>query len=124
MNNTTKNCTEFSVQVRGESLKCLLAEPNRLSNRPALLLNFALDRTTTLQTKPYDITPRMFVAAEHRAVSSDLPCHGERAISGQLKGIAGFYAEWTSGRDVPSGRPSGATTTELERNAGPVSLKP
>lgn len=88
MSNTTFNCREFSVQVRGESLKCLLAEPYRLFRRPALLLNFALDRTTTLQTAPYDITPRMFVAAGHRAVSFDLPCHGERAFmpSGRAAG--------------------------------------
>ena len=100
MSNTTFNCKEFSVQVRGESLKCLLAEPYRLFRRPALLLNFALDRTTTLQTAPYDITPRVFVAAGHRAVSFDLPYHGERALSDRPQGIAGFYAEWTSSRDL------------------------
>ena len=87
MSDTMFNCQEFSVEVSGQPLKCLLAEPDRLSNCPALLLNFASDRTTTLQTEPYDITPRMFVAARHRAVSFDLPCRGEREISGQRRGI-------------------------------------
>ena len=32
---------EFSVEVKGQPLTCLLAEPNELSDRPALLLNFA-----------------------------------------------------------------------------------
>ena len=94
------DCSEFSVDVDGQSLKCLLAEPDRLSKRPALLLNFASDRATTLLEDPYDITPRMFVGAGHRAASIDLPCHGDRAVPGRPQGIAGFCAEWVSGRDV------------------------
>lgn len=100
MSNKTLNCREFSVEVRGESLRCLLTEPERLSDRPSLLLNLASDRTSALLAQPYDIAPRMFVAAGHRAAALDLPCHGERAVSGQPEGIAGVCAEWTSGRDV------------------------
>ena len=91
---------EFSVEVRGQALTCLLAEPSELSDRPALLLNFATDRATTLKTEPYSITPRMFLDAGHRALSFDLPCHGDRAVPGQPKGIAGFCAEWVRGTDV------------------------
>ena len=97
------NTRELCVDVEGQSLGCLLAEPDELSPRPALLLNFASDRTTTLQQPPYDITPRMFVAKGHRALSFDLPCHGERASPDRLEGISGFCAEWVSGRDVLSG---------------------
>ena len=94
---------EFSVEVKGEALACLLAEPDELSDRPALLLNFAADRTTTLQSEPYSITPRMFLDAGHRVASFDLPCHGDREVSGEPRGIAGFCAEWRRGNDVFAG---------------------
>ena len=94
---------EFSVEVKRQALTCLLAEPKELSGRPALLLNFAADRTATLKTQPYNITPRMFLAAGHRALSFNLPCHGDREVPGQHRGIAGFCAEWTRGNDVFAG---------------------
>ena len=103
MNNAILNCREFSVEVMGQPLACLLAEPKELSNRPALLLNFAADRTTTLQSEPYSITPRMFLDAGHRVASFDLPCHGDREVSGEPRGIAGFCAEWRRGNDVFAG---------------------
>ena len=103
MNNAILNCREFSVEVKGQPLACLLAEPKELSNRPALLLNFAADRTTTLQSEPYSITPRMFLDAGHRVASFDLPCHGDREVSGEPRGIAGFCAEWRRGTDVFAG---------------------
>ena len=93
-------CTEFSVDVGGQPLTCLLAEACQLSDRPALLLNFSKHRASALQDAPYDITPRMFVAAGHRAVSFDLPCHGDAAVPGGPQGIAGFCTEWMNGRDV------------------------
>lgn len=97
------NFREFSVEVSGQSLTCLLAEPAELSSRPALLLNFASDRTATLKTEPYNITPRMFLTAGHRALSFNLPCHGDREVPGQPRGIAGFCAEWQRGVDVFAG---------------------
>jgi pimeloyl-ACP methyl ester carboxylesterase len=103
LNNAILNCREFSVEVMGQPLACLLAEPKELSNRPALLLNFAADRTTTLQSEPYSITPRMFLDAGHRVASFDLPCHGDREVSGEPRGIAGFCAEWRRGNDVFAG---------------------
>ena len=103
MSNAMESWGEFAVEVRGQALTCLLAEPSELSDRPALLLNFATDRATTLKTEPYSITPRMFLDAGHRALSFDLPCHGDRAVPGQPKGIAGFCAEWVRGTDVFAG---------------------
>ena len=94
---------EFSVEVSGQPLACLLAEPDELSDRPALLLNFAADSTATLKKAPYNITPRMFLDAGHRAASFDLPCHGDREVSGQPRGIPGFCAEWRRGVDVFAG---------------------
>ena len=93
-------CEEFSVDVGGQPLTCLLAEPRQLSHRPALLLNFSKHRANALQEAPHDITPRMFAAAGHRAVSFDLPCHGDAAAPGRPQGIEGFCAEWMNGRDV------------------------
>lgn len=95
--------SEFSVEVSGQTLTCLLAEPKELSDRPALLLHFAADRTATLKTEPYNITPSMFLAAGHRAASFNLPCHGDREVPGQPRGIAGFSAEWRRGIDVFAG---------------------
>ena len=97
------NFREFPVEVPGQPLTCLLAEPEELSDRPALLLNFAADRTATLKTESYNITPRLFVAAGHRAASFNLPCHGDREVPGQPRGIAGFCAEWQRGVDVFAG---------------------
>ena len=97
------NIREFSVEVNGQPLTCLLAEPEELSDRPALLLNFAADKSATLYTEPYNITPQMFLDAGHRAASFDLPCHGDREVQGQPRGIAGFCAEWQRGVDVFAG---------------------
>ena len=95
--------SEFSIEVSGKPLTCSLAEPDELSDRPALLLNFAADRSATLNTEPYNITPRMFLDAGHRAASFDLPCHGDREVPGEPRGIAGFCAEWRRGNDVFAG---------------------
>ncbi|MAE65877.1 MAG: hypothetical protein CMJ18_16525 [Phycisphaeraceae bacterium] len=89
---------EISVDVEGESIRCLLAEPDQLSAQPALILNFALDRVTMLQQHPYDIAARMFLDAGHRAASFDLPCHGERGLEGDPGGGAGFIAQWQRGQ--------------------------
>lgn len=97
------NIREFSVEVNGQPLTCLLAEPNELSDRPALLLNFAADKSATLNTEPYNITPRMFLDAGHCTASFDLPCHGDREVPGEPRGIAGFCAEWRRGNDVFAG---------------------
>ena len=94
---------EFSAEAKGQALRCILAEPEELSDRPALLLNFAADSTATLKKAPYNITPRMFLDAGHRAASFDLPCHGDREVPGEPRGIAGFCAEWRRGNDVFAG---------------------
>ncbi len=94
---------EFSVEVKRQALTCLLAEPKELSDRPVLLLNFAADHTASLKSEPYSITPRMFLAAGHRALSFNLPCHGDREVPDQPRGIAGFCAEWRRGIDVFAG---------------------
>ena len=103
MGNAMVSWKEFSVEVKGRPLTCLLAEPEELSDRPALLLNFAADRTATLKTEPYNITPSMFLAAGHRALSFNLPYHGDREVPGQPRGIVGFCAEWQRGVDVFAG---------------------
>ena len=81
-------------------LPCLLAEPESLAPRPALLLNFAADRYTSIGEAPFDIPARAFVAAGHRVLSFDLPFHGEREIPGRPVGIAGFCDAF-AGREDP-----------------------
>ena len=103
MGNAMVSWREFSVEVKRQALTCVVAEPKELSDCPALLLNFAADRMASLKSKPYNITPRMFLAAGHRAASFNLPCHGDREVPGQPRGIAGFCAEWRRGVDVFAG---------------------
>ncbi len=103
MDNAMVSWREFSVEVKRQAQTCVVAEPKELSDRPALLLNFAADRMASLKSEPYNITPRMFLAAGYRAASFNLPCHGDREVPGQPRGIAGFCAEWQRGVDVFAG---------------------
>ena len=95
------NIREFSVEVNGQPLTCLLAEPNELSDRPALLLNFcggqiryakygalqhhALGCSSTRGTAPRVSTCRVTVIGRFR---------------GNPEGLRGFCAEWRRGVDV------------------------
>ena len=97
------NCREFAVEVKGQSLTCLLAGTEGIVRPSGDAAQLAADRTSTLKSEPYSITPRMFIDAGHRALSFDLPCHGDRALPGQPRGIAGFFAEWRRGKDVFTG---------------------
>jgi len=91
---------KFTVEAPHASITCLLAEPSAPAPRPALLLSFAVDRVTMLQRSPFDIPARQFLAAGHRVVSFDLPCHGERGTPAVPGGLAGFCAHWEKGTDV------------------------
>ena len=91
---------EFPVATGTGSLTCLLAEPEQPAEQPALLLNFASDRTASLKDGPYDMPVRAFIAAGHRVAGFDLPCHGDRRVPGRPEGIAGFCAELMDGTDV------------------------
>jgi len=97
--NPVGRLAEFEVPVAGRRVSCLLAEPHRPAARPALLVNLAADRHTSLLNHPYDIPVRAFLAAGHRAVSFDLPCHGERRGPSSEQGIAGMRDSLLAGED-------------------------
>jgi hypothetical protein len=79
----------------------LLAEPNHahLAADPALVLTFALTRQEALTTTPHNEPAKVFVAAGHRALSFDLPEHGDQATSGRAAGIAGMCQALLAGDD-------------------------
>ena len=103
MPDTPLTCTEFPIDVNGQSLACRLVEPDRLAHRPALLLTFAGARLAALEGDTFSVTPRMFLDAGHRAASFDLPFHGDRVEPDTPEGIAGICAAWMAGRDVFTG---------------------
>lgn len=84
--------TEFPIRVGNGTLQGLLAEPEdgRLGPDPALLLTFSSTRREALTVTPYDESAKIFVAAGHRALSFDLPEHGERVTPGREAGLVGM----------------------------------
>jgi len=93
--------TDFPIRVGKETLMGLLAEPQDapLASDPALLLTFVSERREALTKHPYDAPARVFVAAGHRALSFDLPAHGERVAPGRKAGITGMCEALLRGDD-------------------------
>ena len=91
--------SEITVAVGGKRLTCLLAEPERLAAKPALVMNFASDRRSSMFESPYDIPVRAFIAAGHRALSFDLPSHGDNILPGRSEGIADCAKSLVAGDD-------------------------
>jgi dienelactone hydrolase len=93
--------TEFPIRVGDRTLKGLLAEPaeGRLAPDPALLLTFSSTGRDSLTTAPYDESAKAFVAVGHRALSFDLPEHGDRVTPGREAGIAGMCQALVAGKD-------------------------
>ena len=90
---------ELELQVQGQVRRCLLRTPERVSQRPALLINLASDRRAAIDGEWFNIVPNVFLAAGHRVAAFDLPCHGELAESG-VEGLAGMAAAVARGVDV------------------------
>lgn len=93
--------SEFAIVSQGQSVDCLLAQPGAeaLAKDPALLLTFVLDRRGTHEHPMYGIPTRLFVAAGHRALSFDPPCHAQRAAPGAEPGINAFREAFLAGDD-------------------------
>jgi dienelactone hydrolase len=87
---------ELAVQVGERTIQTRLLSPERLAPRPMLLLSLTSDRHTALQVQPYCIGAMTFVAAGHRALSFDLPNHGER-VDNHGEGIRGWRNAWVDG---------------------------
>ncbi|MBO9609751.1 MAG: prolyl oligopeptidase family serine peptidase [Paenibacillaceae bacterium] len=86
------------LRLKEREMPYYVREPETLNDDPQLLLTFAMDWRTSLLTEPYCIVADMFVAAGHRSISFDLPCHGDR-IDSYGVGIDGFAAEIAASAD-------------------------
>jgi esterase FrsA len=98
--------TDFPFEIPSATgarrLTGLLGEPDddgRLAPDPALLLTFAMSGRETMTLPNYDLAARLFVGAGHRALSFDLPSHGERVGPGQKPGIEGIVDDFAAGRN-------------------------
>jgi len=105
--NTPYTDQEHVLNVDGERLKVLIRTPATLARRPALLVNLAGDRATSLDVSPYSVIPNILLAAGHRVASFDMPFHGERTnkYGSDLPGMAAAMA---AGVDVFAGLGSAA----------------
>lgn len=91
---------EFTVNVGGRKLVPRLVSPrkDRLARKPLLLLNLCADRETALTVEPYCLGVQLFLARGHRALSFDLPNHGQR-VDQYGEGIQGWRNAWIQGED-------------------------
>lgn len=92
--------TEFSVECGGRSLSCALAYPaeDKRAQDSALLLSFSGTRQSTIDSPAHNMGVERFVAAGHRALSFDLPNHGEN-VDAFGEGIRGMCAAFLGGSD-------------------------
>ena len=99
MNTICLDDDEIVLTVGGGERKVTLRIPDRLCERPALLIHLAIDRANSLDGEDYRWVPDIFLAAGHRVAAFDLPYHGERADE-TGDGLVGIAAAMASGLDV------------------------
>lgn len=92
---------EFPVTVNGTTITVRVLTPplGRIAKNPTMFLAFALDRNTTLTKRPYCLAAEYFLENGHRALSFDLPVHGDR-VGAQRAGIDGFRDAFVAGNDI------------------------
>ncbi|MCC6796362.1 MAG: prolyl oligopeptidase family serine peptidase [Candidatus Hydrogenedentes bacterium] len=95
---------EFPVAVDGTTITVRVLTPpaNKLAKNPALFMAFAVDRNTTLTKRPYCLAAEYFLENGHRALSFDLPSHGDR-VGALRSGIDGFRDAFVAGNNVFAG---------------------
>lgn len=91
---------EFVLTVGSRTLtpRCVSPKGDRLAAKPLLLLNLCADRETALKAQPYCVGVSWFLAHGHRAVSFDLPNHGQR-VDQYGEGIQAWRNAWVAGED-------------------------
>jgi hypothetical protein len=92
--------TEFSLSVGGRNVNYTLAEPDGvLAADPVLLLTFCGFREHAMTHALYADATRVYIEAGHRALSYNIPFHGEREEPGRGKGIEGLRDALIAGED-------------------------
>ena len=91
---------EFSVVGGAGRITVEVQSPPiaQMAGRPLLLLNFSMDRKSSLHGGRYGEPARIFLEAGHRVASFDLPAHGDR-VDRHGSGIAGLCARVIAGED-------------------------
>lgn len=81
---------QFTVSVgeRQFTVTALSPPTDKLADDPCLLLTFGADRSIALFSEPYSLCAKAFLERGHRALSFDMPAHGERI---------GQYGQWIGG---------------------------
>ena len=92
------NDREITISAAVGDRVVVLRSPGEPADRPALLINLATDRYTSLDDSPYRIIPDIFLAVGHRVVSFDLPKHGELA-DGHGAGLQGMANAVSAGEN-------------------------
>ncbi len=93
--------SEFDISMNGRTLPCSLAEPGRdtAPSDPALLMCLGGPRKKAMEESPYVHSVERFVDAGYRAVSIDLPFHGDRGDPRGPNGLLGMCAAVVAGED-------------------------
>lgn len=100
------NYTEetLTFMVDGKPQKALMRTPSRLCDEPALLIMLTSDKEASFTTW---VVPDIFLAAGHRVVGIDIPCHGD-LLDTHGEGIWGWGQAALAGVDkFEEGRKSG-----------------
>lgn len=71
---------DFTVRVGERQFTVIALSPpeGKLAKDPCLLLTFGADRNSAMFSEPYSLCPKVFLEAGHRALTFDMPAHGER----------------------------------------------
>jgi dienelactone hydrolase len=91
--------TEFEITVGRRKLPCILGEPDGVpAADPGIVLSFCGVRREAMVAEHHDRAARVFIDAGHRALSFDMPHHGER-IGAYAPGIDGARDALLAGDD-------------------------
>src|SRR5688572_32076140 len=89
----------LKVKVNGREHAFLVRSATPLCDDPALAICLANDLNSTMNMHPYCLLSDIFLAAGHRSVAIDMPCHG--AWTTQYgDGIVGIAAGLKAGVDL------------------------
>lgn len=71
---------DFTVAVGGREFPVIALSPpgGMLAEDPCLLLTFGADRSSAMFSEPYSLSPKVFLERGHRALTFDMPAHGDR----------------------------------------------